>query len=41
MLPGQMSPLQLASFKYGPKILPLKFGQDWISKSLDIPDMDI
>ena len=33
MLPGQMSPYQLASFKHGPKIPPLKFGENWISKS--------
>ena len=26
MLPGQMSPWQLASFKDGPRILALKFG---------------
>ena len=31
MLPGQMSPGQLASFKHGPKILPLKFCQNRVS----------
>ena len=32
-LPGQVSPRQLASFKHGPKILPLKFGENQISNS--------
>ena len=36
MLPGQMSPWQFASFKYGPKLLPLKFGQNWVSNRWDI-----
>jgi len=33
MLLGQMSPLQLESVEDGHKNLPLKFGQNWVSKS--------
>ena len=40
MLPGQMLLWQLASVKVCPRILPLKFGQNWFSKSWDIPNMD-
>ena len=40
MLPGKMSLWQSASLKDGPRILPLKFGQNWVSNSWDIPDMD-
>ena len=40
MLTGQMSPQQLASVNVGPRNLPLKFGQNWVSNSFDIPDMD-
>ena len=36
MLPGQMSPRQLASIKDGPRNIPLRFGQI----GSDIPDMD-
>ena len=31
MLPGQISPLQLESVEDGPRTLPLKFGQNWVS----------
>ena len=37
MLPGQMSAWQLASIKYVPRKVPLKFGQNCVSKSWDIP----
>ena len=37
MLLGQ----QLESVKDGPMNLPLKFGQNWVSNSRDITDMDI
>ena len=40
MLPGQMSPWRLVSVKDGPKNLPLKFGQNWVSNNWDIADMD-
>ena len=40
MLPGQMLPLHLTSIKDGPIKLTLKFGQDWVSNSWDIPNMD-
>ena len=40
MLPVQMSPWQLASVKDGPTNLPLKFGQNGVSNSWDIPHMD-
>ena len=40
MLSGQMSPRQLASVKDGPRDLPLKFGQNRVSNSGYIPDMD-
>ena len=40
MLPGQMSPWQLASAKDCPKSLPIKFGQNQVSNSWDTPDMD-
>ena len=36
----QMSPLQLASIKYGPGNIPLKFGQNRACNSRDIPHMD-
>ena len=35
MLPGQMSPRQLASVKDGPRNLPLRFGQNQVSNSLE------
>ena len=40
MLPGQMSPLQLESVQDGPRNLPLKFGQNRVSNSLDIYDIE-
>ena len=40
MLYGQMSPYQLASFKNGPRTLPLKFGQNHVSNSWYLPDID-
>jgi len=40
MLPGQISPRQLASIKDGPINIPLRFGQNRVSNSWDIPDMD-
>ena len=36
MLPEQMLPCQFASVIEGTGNLPLKFGQNWISDSLDI-----
>ena len=35
MLPGQ-----LISVKFAPRNIPLKFGQNWVSNSLDMSDMD-
>ena len=40
MLLGQMSPWQLASVKDGSRNLHLKFAQNRVSNSQDIPDMD-
>ena len=40
MLPGQMSLWHLESVQDGPRNLRLKFGQNWISNSRDISDMD-
>ena len=40
MLPGQISPRQLASIKDGPRNTPLRFGQNRVSNSWDIPDME-
>ena len=47
MSPGQilpeqmsMSPFQLKSVQDGPRNLSLKFGQNWVSNSWDIPYMD-
>ena len=40
LLPVQMSPRHLESVKDGPRNLPLKFGQNRVSISWDIPDMD-
>ena len=40
MLPGQMSSWQLESVQNGPRNLLLKFGQNRVSNSWDIPDMD-
>ena len=40
MLPGQMSPQMFASVKESPRSLPLKFGQNRVIISKDIPDMD-
>ena len=39
-LPWQMSPLQLESVQDGPRNLLLKFGQNRVSNSWYIPDMD-
>ena len=38
--PEQMAPWQLASVKEGPRNQPLKFGQNWVSSSWDILNMD-
>ena len=40
MLPGQMSLWKLASVKDGPRNLALKFGQNWVSNSWDISDIE-
>ena len=40
MLPGQMSHWHLLCVKDGPRNLPLKFGQNRVSNSWDITDMD-
>ena len=40
MLPWQMSLWELASVKEGPRNLHLKFGQNRVSISWNIPDMD-
>ena len=40
MSPGQMSPWQLGCVMDGPRNLPLKFHQNRVSNSWDIPDMD-
>ena len=40
MLPGQMSLWQLVSVKEGPRSLPLKFGQNWVSNIWDIADIE-
>ena len=40
MLPGQMSLWQLASVKDGSRNLPLKFSQNQVSNTWDIPYMD-
>ena len=40
MLPGQISPWQLASVKDGARNLPLKFGKNRVSNSWDITYMD-
>ena len=40
MLPGQMSSWQLGCVKDGARNLRLKFGQNRVSNSWDIPDMD-
>ena len=40
ILPVQMSPWHLESVKDGHRNLPLKFGQNRVSISWDIPDMD-
>ena len=37
---GQISPWQLASVRDGPRNLPVKFGQNRVSNSGDITDMD-
>ena len=40
MLPGQMSLWQLESVQDGPRNLPLKFGQNRVSNSWDIADIE-
>ena len=40
MLPGQMSLWRLAFVNNGPRNLPLKFGQNQVTNSWDIPDVD-
>ena len=40
MLPGQISLWQLESIQYGPGNLPLKFGQNRVSNSWDIADIE-
>ena len=40
MLPGQMSPWQLGCVKDGPRNLRLKFGQNRVSNSWDIADVE-
>ena len=40
MLPGQMSPRELKSIQYGPRNLPIKFGQNRVSKSWDIAGIE-
>ena len=40
MLPGQMSPWQLASVKDGPRNLPLKFGQSRVINIWDNVDIE-
>ena len=40
MLPGQMSSLHLKSVSVGPRNLPFKFGQNWVSNSWDIADIE-
>ena len=40
MLLGQTSPWQLTFIEEGPRNLRLKFGQNRVSNSWDIPDMD-
>ena len=40
LLPGQMSPWQLESVQDGPRILLLKFGQNWVINSWDIADIE-
>ena len=40
ILPGQMSPWQLESVLDVPRNLPVKFHQNRVSNSWDIPDMD-
>ena len=40
MLPGRMSPWQLGCVKDGPRNLRLKFGQNRVSKSRDIADIE-
>ena len=37
---GQKSMWQLEPVQDGPRNLPLKFGQNWVNNSWDIPDMD-
>ena len=40
MVPRQMSLWQFASVKDGPRNLPRKFGQNWVSNSWDISNVD-
>ena len=40
MLPGQMSLWKLASDRYGPRNLSLKFGQNQATNSWDIADVE-
>ena len=40
MLPEQMSSWQLTIVKDGPRSLPLKFGQNRVSNSWDIADVE-
>ena len=40
MLPGQMSPWQLESVEEGLRNLPLKFGQNRVSNSWDIVNIE-
>ena len=40
ILPGNMSQWQLASIKEGPRNLPLKFGQNRVSNSWDIVNIE-
>ena len=40
ILRGQISPWHMASVKDGSRNLPLKFGQNWLSNSWNIADMD-
>ena len=40
MSPGQMSSWQFKFVQYGPRILPLNFGQNRASNSCDIADIE-
>ena len=40
MLPGPMSLSQLEFVQYGPRNLPLKYGQNRVSNSSDIAEID-